>query len=91
MNAAVCKQLAGLGFEDDAADLAKASTPVEERRAIENALHAIEGYQLAVRRHYRALMHTGAGGDRDVLADVEEQLIDRLAVLSATHHLEKAS
>jgi len=78
-------QLSALGFETDADALAQATTPAEERRAIDAALHAIEGYQLCLHRHSR--VYADGQTEANQLADAEEQLFERLSEL--THHLEE--
>lgn len=75
-------QLAAMGFEDDANDLAKAETDEQGRAVIQGALHAVEGYQLALFRHARALQHTGARIEREQLCALEEALRARLELLS---------
>ena len=84
--------LHALGFHDDAADLGNAATPADERRAIEAARHAIEGAQVMLRRHWRALQgHTAVRVEAAQLAELDEALLARLAVLSATAHTEVAA
>jgi hypothetical protein len=77
----LCIMLAGAGFSGAAQILERAEDARAEREAISIALATIEGAQLTLRKHAKALMNTSAAWERGQLKGLEEDLVKRLGEL----------
>lgn len=75
--------LAGAGFNGAADILEHAEDARAELDGIRIALATIEGAQLTLRKHARALMNTSAAWERGQLKALEEDLVKRLGELVA--------
>lgn len=79
-------QLAALGFTVQADALRDAKTLADRLVALKEAIAGLEGYQLAIRRHSRALRHTAADFEREQIAFVEgalRSMLERLVTRGA--------
>jgi hypothetical protein len=73
--------LAGAGFHGAAQILERAEDARAEREAIAIALATLEGAQITLRKHQKALLHTSAAFERGQLKGLEEDLVKRLGEL----------
>lgn len=88
MNEALCIQLAAQGFTELADELENATTPAEQRRMLECAVHAADGALMVLRRYSRKIGVIHVAPKIRELESLDDVLTKRIAELSATYHLE---
>lgn len=86
MNEALCIQLAAQGFTELAEELEKATTPAEQRRVLECAVHGVAGALMILRAVHIDELIKRIG--IFALVSLDDVLTKRIAELSATYHLE---